>query len=305
MRSLYTLTKKILLAVAMVHLAALVATWLVGRPVQAAPAALPDATPTASVGRVDAATVVSTVAEAEPAPTPLPSLAISLQPTPKSLSSPAVSLRPTVVAGANGVNVRSGPGTDFDKIGYLKPGAGAPVVGHHADWWQIEYNGGLAWVAGWVVDAFNSDDVPPVEPPAQPTPVVASPTVIPAPSVPSDIREERWIDVDLTYQTLTAYENGKPVHSTLVSTGLPQTPTPTGQFRIWIKLRYDDMQGVGYYIKDVPFVMYFYQGYGLHGVTWHGNFGHPMSHGCVNLPTAEAEWLFNFADVGTLVNIHQ
>jgi lipoprotein-anchoring transpeptidase ErfK/SrfK len=29
-----------------------------------------------------------------------------------------------------------------------------------------------------------------------------------------------------------------------------------------------------------------------------------MSHGCVNQPNDEAEWLFNFADVGTLVNIH-
>ncbi|HEY73699.1 MAG TPA: L,D-transpeptidase [Thermoflexia bacterium] len=50
--------------------------------------------------------------------------------------------------------------------------------------------------------------------------------------------------------------------------------------------------------------MYFHEGYGLHGVTWHANLGHPMSHGCVNQPNDEAEWLFNFADVGTLVNIH-
>ncbi|MGD2148736.1 MAG: L,D-transpeptidase, partial [Anaerolineae bacterium] len=80
-------------------------------------------------------------------------------------------------------------------------------------------------------------------------------------------------------------------------------PTPTGQYRIWIKLRYDDMAGADYYIEDVPYVMYFHEGYGLHGVTWHGNFGHPMSHGCVNLPTEEAGWLFDWAEVGTLVNI--
>lgn len=113
--------------------------------------------------------------------------------------------------------------------------------------------------------------------------------------------EMRWIDVDLSEQRVTAYEDSTAVHTTLASTGLPQTPTPVGRFRIWIKLRYDDMAGADYYIEDVPFVMYFHEGYGLHGVTWHGNFGHPMSHGCVNLPTAEAEWLFNWADVGTLV----
>jgi lipoprotein-anchoring transpeptidase ErfK/SrfK len=138
-----------------------------------------------------------------------------------------------------------------------------------------------------------------------PTEVSDQPSPIPAPASPEGIDEERWIDVDLSDQRLTAYEGDTPVHSFLVSSGLPATPTPVGQFRIWIKLRYDDMAGADYYIKDVPFVMYFHEGYGLHGVTWHGNFGHPMSHGCVNLPTAEAEWLFGFADIGTLVNIHE
>jgi len=78
-----------------------------------------------------------------------------------------------------------------------------------------------------------------------------------------------------------------------------------GQYHIWIKFRYDDMSGPGYYIESVPYVMYLYQGDGLHGVTWHGNFGHPMSHVCVNLPTHEAEWLFNFTEVGTLLSIHK
>jgi lipoprotein-anchoring transpeptidase ErfK/SrfK len=64
------------------------------------------------------------------------------------------------------------------------------------------------------------------------------------------------------------------------------------------------MSGPGYYLPNVPYVMYFHGGYGLHGTTWHANFGHPMSHGCVNLPTSEAEWLFNWAQVGTMVNIH-
>lgn len=122
---------------------------------------------------------------------------------------------------------------------------------------------------------------------------------------PDELLRGRWIDVDLSEQRLTAYEASSPVRTVLVSTGLPQTPTPVGQFRIWIKLRYDDMAGPDYYIEDVPFVMYFHQGYGLHGVTWHGNFGHPMSHGCVNLPTEEAEWLYGWADVGTPVNVHQ
>jgi lipoprotein-anchoring transpeptidase ErfK/SrfK len=125
------------------------------------------------------------------------------------------------------------------------------------------------------------------------------------PADPSTIDEERWIDVDLTKQQVTAYAGRTAVKRYLVSTGLPGTPTPEGQFRIYVKFRYDDMEGADYYLKDVPWVMYFYQGYGFHGVWWHANWGHPMSHGCINQPNEMAEWLFGFAEVGTLVNIHK
>jgi len=138
--------------------------------------------------------------------------------------------------------------------------------------------------------------------PALPTAPPLPPSLTPAPrSVHSNVR---WIDVDLSRQTLTAYVGQTPVRTTPVSTGLPRTPTPAGQYYINIKLRYDDMSGPGYHLSNVPYVMYFYRGYGLHGTYWHNNFGHPMSHGCINLPTPEAEWIFNWAKVGTLVNIH-
>ena len=90
----------------------------------------------------------------------------------------------------------------------------------------------------------------------------------------------------------------------IVSTGTSAHPTVTGQFRIYVKLRSTAMAGPGYYLPDVPFTMYFYKGYALHGTYWHSNFGMPMSHGCVNLRTSDAEWLFNWASVGTLVNVH-
>jgi lipoprotein-anchoring transpeptidase ErfK/SrfK len=51
----------------------------------------------------------------------------------------------------------------------------------------------------------------------------------------------------------------------------------------------------------VPYVMYFFEGYGLHGTYWHNNFGHPMSHGCVNLRTPDAKWFYNWAEIGTPV----
>jgi len=124
------------------------------------------------------------------------------------------------------------------------------------------------------------------------------------PSAPQNTSGERWIDVNLSTQTLTALVGNSPVYRAVVSTGLPGTPTPVGTFRIWIKLRYDDMSGPGYYLPSVPYVMYFCRDYGLHGTYWHSNFGTPMSHGCVNLSTPEAGWLYNWASVGTKVVTH-
>jgi lipoprotein-anchoring transpeptidase ErfK/SrfK len=114
----------------------------------------------------------------------------------------------------------------------------------------------------------------------------------------------RWIDVDLTHQKTYAYDGDTLVKAFTVSTGTWQHPTVTGQYHIYVKYRYTDMSGPGYYLPNVPFTMYFYKGYGLHGTYWHHNFGHPMSHGCVNLPTDDAGWLFSWAEVGTLVNVH-
>jgi hypothetical protein len=116
--------------------------------------------------------------------------------------------------------------------------------------------------------------------------------------------EGRWIDVDVSQQRLTAYDGSTPVKSFVISTGTAAHPTVIGQFRIWIKLEATDMRGPGYHLEDVPHTMYFYQGYGLHGAYWHNNFGTPMSHGCVNLDLSDAAWLFDFASVGTLVNVH-
>ncbi len=127
----------------------------------------------------------------------------------------------------------------------------------------------------------------------------------PAPQLPSPAPTGgRWIDVNLSTQRVTAYAGNTPVRSTLASTGLPSTPTPTGRYRIYVKYASTLMSGPGYYLPSVPYTMYFYRGYGLHGTYWHSNFGRRMSHGCINLPTSEAGWLYNWASVGTLVNIH-
>lgn len=115
----------------------------------------------------------------------------------------------------------------------------------------------------------------------------------------------RWVEVDLSEQKLKAWDGDSLFLETSVSTGLPWTPTPTGEFTVWIKLRATKMEGgVGryyYYLPNVPYVMFFqndavpsWKGYGLHGTYWHNSFGTQRSHGCVNLPTDIAKELFYF-----------
>jgi lipoprotein-anchoring transpeptidase ErfK/SrfK len=119
------------------------------------------------------------------------------------------------------------------------------------------------------------------------------------------VRSDRWVEVDLSEQHLWAWDGDKLFLETPVSTGLPWFPTPTGEFTIWVKLRYTRMEGGSgkyyYDLPNVPYVMYFendevpsWRGYGLHGTYWHNDFGHVHSHGCVNLPTSVAKELYYF-----------
>ncbi len=112
--------------------------------------------------------------------------------------------------------------------------------------------------------------------------------------------KEKWIEVSLDQQKLRAWEGDQVVREFPISSGR-WAPTPKGDFSIYWKLRYIRMTGgskdLGTYydLPNVPDTMFFYQGYGLHGAYWHNNFGHPMSHGCVNEPLDQAHWLFEWA----------
>jgi len=145
----------------------------------------------------------------------------------------------------------------------------------------------------------------PTELPWTPPPPTLTPTPLPLPRRPDIVADdERWIEVNLSLQRAYAWIGSQFVRGFIVSTGIARYPTVTGVYRIYVKYRYANMSGPGYFLRDVPYVMYFYKGYGLHGTYWHNNFGTPMSHGCVNLITEDAAWLFDWAEVGTVVAIH-
>ena len=135
--------------------------------------------------------------------------------------------------------------------------------------------------------------------------------VAPAPAAPAasvdsgpTISVGKQIVVDLSEQQIYAYQDGQLLRTFIVSTGLPATPTVQGDYNIYLKYELQRMRGPGYDLPNVPWVMYFYQGYGFHGTYWHSNFGQTMSHGCVNMRTPESEWLWNWAPMGTAVHVH-
>lgn len=134
--------------------------------------------------------------------------------------------------------------------------------------------------------------------PALPSPKANNITFTP----PND--GSRWIEVDISEQTLRAWEGDQLVFETLVSTGRPETPTVAGTFAVQSKLDSQRMRGPGYDLPDVPAVMYFFLNYAIHGAYWHDDFGQVMSHGCVNMEPDEAAFLFQWAEIGTPVHVH-
>lgn len=115
----------------------------------------------------------------------------------------------------------------------------------------------------------------------------------------------RWVEIDLSEQTLTAWDNDDVYMQTRISSGTSQYPTPTGLFHIWHMNPVQTMSGPGYSLPNVRFNMYFFHDYAMHGTWWHDNFGQPMSHGCVNMTNEEAERLYHFVSLGTEVWVHQ
>lgn len=183
---------------------------------------------------------------------------------------------PLLIISASGILSLS-----LKKFNFWKQSSGCPCENPQTATGDYEYGETKAY--------FNNYEV---------TPLFAE---LPEPAVPPVLGEvsgeDKWIDVDLSDQKLVAWEGNNKYLETLVSSG-KTGPTPKGEFRIWSKFKYAKMSGGSrdngtyYYLPNVPYIMYFSGSYSLHGTYWHNNFGHPMSHGCVNLPTLAAEKLF-------------
>lgn len=135
--------------------------------------------------------------------------------------------------------------------------------------------------------------------------------VIPNTTPPLGVQGDRWIEVNLYEQTIAVYDNRELVFATLVASGLDPFFTRPGVFQIFKKQDSTPMSGSfeadrsdAYYLEDVPWTMYFDEARALHGAYWRANLGFPQSHGCVNLSVGDARWIFDWANEGDWVYVH-
>lgn len=134
--------------------------------------------------------------------------------------------------------------------------------------------------------------------------------VIPNYTRPEGVPVDKWIEVNLYEQTLSAYENGKLVFATMISSGTPPFYTKPGVFQVYKKIDFDPMSGSFeadrsdyYYLEEVPYILYYDELRALHGAYWQTLLGYQRSHGCVNLSVADSHWLYDWADEGDYVYV--
>ncbi len=206
------------------------------------------------------------------------------------------------------VNVRPQPSTNYPAVATLRTGVVLRVEkviqNEGRDWYKVTFDEWVRYpervakewyVAGDVVHLFEHD----------------VPQILATGEKP---QTNKRIEVDRTLQMLYAYDGDTLFMEQAISTGNDDTPTPRGNFKIFHKTPSRYMQGPVpgitadddvYDLPGVPWTMYFTkQGGAIHGAYWHDEFGQQHSHGCVNLPPQKAKELYEWADMGTPVWVH-
>lgn len=270
-----------------------------------------------------------------PSPTVVPSPTVAPTDTPTDTTPPATQIPDDAftvwhgVVREDGAYRRSGPTTNSDIEEELDPGtpvridqwvAGPAIYPDVVAWGQVDPEDG----GGYIYGGSLAGVLPPAVPP-----------------VPAEMQgsTESWVDVNLTLNVVTAYQDGQPIKMILSSPGRPGDETDTGLFSVRTKLLSQEMVGPGYDVPNVPHVQYFYGAEALHGRYWtlpsvlgttsvdvdgDGNvvdaadedpiagngpnvgvaFGVPSSHGCVGVELDDAAWLYTFTSGGMTVDVH-
>jgi lipoprotein-anchoring transpeptidase ErfK/SrfK len=121
---------------------------------------------------------------------------------------------------------------------------------------------------------------------------------------------EHWAEVDLTKQTAYFYEGSKLVRTCIISSGTAKHRTRVGNFKVWLKVRKQNMKGGSkkddtyYFTPNVEWISYFDREIAFHYAYWHNNFGHPMSHGCINMNEEDAIFSYEYLQNEDRVIVH-
>lgn len=120
------------------------------------------------------------------------------------------------------------------------------------------------------------------------------------------------IIVDISDQRLYAYNKGILEHTFPVSTGKFPYATPQGDhsvlakpFHVNYQWSYGPNNPNNYDLGIVPYNLRIYPHIYIHYAYWHNNFGHPMSHGCINVSLDNMKWAYDWADKGMPVKVRE
>jgi uncharacterized protein YraI len=185
------------------------------------------------------------------------------------------------------LNLRAGPGVSHAVRLTIPAGGGVTVLsGPHNGWYEVSYQGTNGFVSGRYLNLAGGQNV--ARSPGGP----------------------KRIEIDLARQWLYAYEGDVRVFDAPVTTGRDGWNTPRGRFSVYAKVPLQDMsgnmRGESWHVPDVPHAMFIVGDVALHGTYWHNLFGSGVriSHGCINLPLAAAEWLYNWTPMHTPVIVY-
>jgi L,D-transpeptidase catalytic domain len=195
-----------------------------------------------------------------------------------------------------GANVRAAPSTAADVLVELQPGdgvaidtwvAGAEVYPTLITWGHVADRDG--YVYGSAIRPRGLDGPPPL------------PSGMPGSG-------DRWIDVNLTFNVITAYEGAQARRWFPTSPGRPGWETSRGMHQVWNQVPASDMSGPGWYVQGVQWISYFLgDGEAIHARTWDLDaisLGVPSSHGCLGVSLDAAAFVYDFASPGTAVFVH-
>lgn len=194
-----------------------------------------------------------------------------------------LSVKKIVYCSASDLNIRNGNGTNFDRLGSLSTYESVRVLGEYDNWYFIMTNN---YEFGFVNKDYTKE------------------------------LNDLFVIVDLSEQKLYLYNNNVLCYDTPVTTGKDSTPSDIGLFRIYNKetdkylIGIDEKTGAEEYRSFVNYWMPYNGGEGLHDATWRGVFGTPYyttngSHGCINMPLAITDEIYNTVSIGTKVLVHK